>query len=205
MATNERTTRREQREQRREAERLKRESAAKQGKTNRYLIGGVIGALVLIGLLLAAGPIASSITASAAQGQQQTDAGRDHIGTGQAHGAYTSNPPASGAHYADAPRWGSYDQPLPDELLIHGLEHGGIVIGYNCAEACPELAAQLKALVSEYPAKVVLAPRPNKDNPYRITATAWRWLDGFNDFDAARIRAFIAAHKDKGPELVPDM
>jgi hypothetical protein len=38
----------------------------------------------------------------------------------------------------------------------------------------------------------------------RITLTAWTWLDCLDTFDAERINAFIRAHKDRGPELVPD-
>ena len=31
---------------------------------------------------------------------------------------------------------------------------------YHCAAGCPELQAQLKAIVQQYPTQVVLAPYP---------------------------------------------
>jgi hypothetical protein len=204
MATDAKPTRREQRQQRRDAERQKREAAARRAKTQRYLIYAVVAVLVVLGGALAAGPLLGSISSSAAQGTQFANLGQEHVNPGAPHAAYNSNPPTSGPHYPDAARWSVYDQPLPDETLVHNLEHGGIVIGYNCPDGCPELVAQLKQLAGEYRSKVILAPRPNKDVPYRITLTAWTWLDGFNEFDAERIRAFVKAHKDKGPELLPD-
>lgn len=204
MATESRLTKREQREQRREAERQRREAAARRGRTRRYSIYAVVAVLIVLGGALAAGPLLSSIGGVAAQGTQFPNQGQQHINPGQPHEPYNSNPPTSGPHYPDPARWGVYDNTLPDETVVHNLEHGGIVIAYNCPDGCPELVSQLKQLVGEYRSKVILEPRPNKDVPYRVTLTAWTWLDGFNDFDADRIRAFVKAHKDRGPELIPD-
>lgn len=204
MATDTKPTRREQRLQRREAERLKREAAARRARIQRFAIYGVIAALVVLGAALAVPSLMGSMSGVAAQGTQFPNQGADHINQGQAHAPYTSNPPTSGPHYGSPARWGVYDQPIPDETLVHNLEHGGIVVHYNCPDGCPELVAQLKQLAGEYRSKVILAPRPNPDVPYRIILTAWTWLDGFDEFDAERIRAFIRAHKDRGPELVPD-
>lgn len=206
MAAEPRPTRREQRERRREEERDKREAALRKSRTTRYLMYGVIAVLVVAGILLASGPITSALSggSSAVQDRQFDNQGQEHITAGAAHAAYNSNPPTSGPHLPDPARWGIYDQPIPDETLVHNLEHGGIVIGWNCPAGCPDLVAQLKALAGQYRSKVVLAPRPDPTQPNRMTLTAWRWLDAFDEYDDARIRAFIAAHKDKGPELLPD-
>jgi hypothetical protein len=202
-----RATKKERREQRREEERRRQAQATRRARTTRYTTFAVVAVLVLIGLALAWGPISGLFNrgdAALAQGQQFADQGRDHINPGTSHVAYNSNPPTSGPHYPNPANWGIYDRPLPDEQLVHNLEHGGIVIEYNCPDACPDLVQQLKDVAGQYKSKIVLAPRPNKDVPYRITLTAWTWLDGFNDFDAGRIRGFIAAHKDRGPEFFPD-
>lgn len=207
MATEARPTRKERRDQRREQERQRQLAANRKAKTTRYATIAIVAALMVLGGALAWGPISGLFNrgdAAAAQGQSFPSQGQQHINDGQAHEPYSTNPPTSGPHYQTPARWGIYDNPLPDESLVHNLEHGGIVIHYNCASGCPELVQQLKDLAGQYRSKVVLAPRPNAQVPHRITLTAWTWLDGFNDFDAARIRGFIAAHKDKGPELVPD-
>jgi hypothetical protein len=200
-------TKKDRREQRREEERRKQAEAARRARTTRLTTMAVVAVLVVIGLALAWGPISGFLNrgdAAAAQGQQFANQGQDHIAQGASHVAYNSNPPTSGPHYASPANWGIYDQPIADETLVHNLEHGGIVIHYNCPDGCPELVQQLKDLAGTYKSKIVLAPRPNKDVPFRITLTAWTWLDGFNDFDAARIRGFVAAHKDRAPEFFPD-
>ena len=202
MAT-EMPTRRERRQALRDEAKAKRKQDSQKNATTRYLAFGLIGLLVVLGVILAAGPIAG-MGGSAAAGKQYPDAGRDHVNPGQPHGAYTSNPPTSGPHYPDPVPWGIYDRVIPDENLIHNLEHGGIVIGYNCADGCSDLSDQLKGVAGEYRSKIVLAPRANTDVPNKITLQAWTWLDAFDQFDASRIRAFIKAHKDKAPELLPD-
>lgn len=64
-------------------------------------------------------------------GEQLADLGREHVAVGTKVD-YNSNPPTSGSHYADWIRKGIYDQPKEDGYLIHSLEHGYIIISYNC-------------------------------------------------------------------------
>ncbi|MBI3486444.1 DUF3105 domain-containing protein [Candidatus Daviesbacteria bacterium] len=45
---------------------------------------------------------------------------------------YKSNPPTSGPHYFDWTRPGVYDSPPMDGNLVHSLEHGYVIIWYNC-------------------------------------------------------------------------
>jgi hypothetical protein len=47
--------------------------------------------------------------------------------------AWSSNPPSSGAHY---PIWAAFrrhDAPVPRGYYVHDLEHGAVVLLYNCA------------------------------------------------------------------------
>lgn len=57
--------------------------------------------------------------------------GRDHVPSGTPV-TYNSNPPTSGPHNEKWERAGIYDQVLPDEKLVHSLEHGYVIISYNC-------------------------------------------------------------------------
>src|SRR5205807_2489667 len=162
----------------------KAEEAARRGRTTRYATIGVVAILVVLGLALAWGPISGMLNrgdAAAAQGKQFANQGQEHIAVGAQHVAYNSNPPTSGPHYGDPANGGVYDRTLPDEQLVHNLEHGGIWIAYNCPDGCPELVQQLKDVAGQYK-KIVLEPRPNKDTP-RINLMAWTWLDQFDDFD----------------------
>ncbi|MBI4639249.1 MAG: DUF3105 domain-containing protein [Candidatus Tectomicrobia bacterium] len=136
-------------------------------------------------------------------GQFIPSQGDDHVRPGQSHPPYNTNPPTSGWHYEGTARWGIHASPIPDELQVHNLEHGGIMVQYNCTGAgCAELIENLKQVVSLYKSKVILAPRPNLDT--KIALTAWQRIEKFNEFDGERIIRFIEAYKNKGPEMVPD-
>ena len=203
--TESRVTKRERRDQRRQEERGRAIAQNRAARRNRTLGIAIVSALVVIGIALAWGPISNLFGMNKVQSVSFANQGQEHITPDKAPvTTYNSNPPTSGPHFGVAAAWGTYDRALPDETLVHNLEHGGIVIGYNCADGCPELVTQLKGAASQYRTKVVLAPRLNTDVPSRITLTAWTKLDQFNDFDADRIKAFIAAFKDKGPEFIPD-
>ena len=44
---------------------------------------------------------------------------------------YNSFPPSSGPHYQQPAPWGIYEDPIKQTILVHNLEHGGIVIQYG--------------------------------------------------------------------------
>jgi len=59
------------------------------------------------------------------------DQGADHVND-IAGVNYNSNPPTSGPHFPVWAKRGAYTQVLSDGYLIHSLEHGYVVISYNC-------------------------------------------------------------------------
>lgn len=64
-------------------------------------------------------------------GTQLEDLGRTHVPVGTVV-EYNSNPPTSGNHYEEWVRAGVYDRPQDDRHLAHSLEHGYVIISYNC-------------------------------------------------------------------------
>jgi len=64
-------------------------------------------------------------------GTRIADLGREHVPAGTKVD-YNSNPPTSGKHYADWIRSGVYETPKEDGYLIHSLEHGYVIMSYNC-------------------------------------------------------------------------
>jgi hypothetical protein len=127
----------------------------------------------------------------------------DHITFLQTARTYNSNPPTSGQHWNEpgvAPTtWGIKSQPLADEILVHNLEHGGIVAHYRPGDelAQQELEQFLKGQPN-FPTGYILAPRNNL--PSRVTLTAWEYLLGLFVIDQQQMRAFISQHYDQGPE-----
>ena len=132
------------------------------------------------------------------------DQGREHLAVGQPYDFYNSNPPTSGPH-GPAVDWGVHDQPVPKEALVHGMEHGGVVILYDCSAGvplddaqCPALRDQLAAVVNSNLSnrKLVLVV-PYAGLERRIALTAWRTLDTLDQFDEGRVQAFIDAYDRK--------
>ena len=127
--------------------------------------------------------------------------GRDHIAVGSEHPPYSSNPPSSGWHYNAPAPVGFYADALPDEHVIHNLEHGDIWITYH-PRVSEEFITALRAF--EHDGKVIITPR--ETNEFDISLSAWEWVDGFNieeaGVDSPRIEDFIKRHRNQGPEKV---
>ncbi len=162
-------------------------------------------------------------------GSQLSDLGREHVPAGT-EVKYNSNPPTSGSHDAEWEKAGIYEDHLNDRKLVHSLEHGYIIISYNCSyspdsqsdestksgkiqtptkqlkfedwkndSACNKLVSDLtKVAKNQGLKKLIVVSRPSLDN--RIALTAWTRIDKFYDFDEARIKTFIQAYWDQGPE-----
>lgn len=124
-------------------------------------------------------------------GTSVADLGNEHIPSATIpHIAYNSKPPTSGPHLDPKADWGIHDQQIPDELQLHNLEDGGVLIQYDCDEqSCLDLVNQLKAVAEKYKDKVVLAPYSGLDQ--KIALTAWNRIDAFDEFDEKRITTFI--------------
>jgi len=71
---------------------------------------------------------------------------RNHLPEGQAV-AYSTTPPTSGDHWERWADCGFYSDGLPDEVIVHNLEHGNIVVSYNLPEE-QDIAALRRAMGS---------------------------------------------------------
>ena len=134
-----------------------------------------------------------------------------HINRGGAYLQYNSVPPTSGPHWGathDNPRdtgWarcGIYDEELPDEQILHNLEHGQAIISHNLTDQAE--IDRLEDIARDLPdRRNWLIVRPySKINEGEVAVTSWGWLDRFQGVDEDRIRAFYDAHVNKAPESV---
>ncbi len=179
------------RKQRREAARERRREEAKRREVatwSRRLLLGVVA-------LAAAGAIGYWWYARAgtrATWEYFPSQGNAHIPRVDApHEPYNSTPPTSGPHVPWLGPWGVQKGPVPPEVLVHNLEDGGVVIYYGC-EDCPDLVAQLAAIVNRYERVILVA---GKGLSHRIVLSAWTVLDRMQEFDEARIVRFIKVHE----------
>jgi hypothetical protein len=118
---------------------------------------------------------------------------------------YNSSPPSSGPHCGT---WGQYtvfaDPPLPACNFLHNLEHGAIVLLYNCPDDCPEIVQQLAQVIQDAPAdrdcgnakRLLLTPYADMDAT--IAAAAWGFTftaECLDDAARSALLDFITAHQ----------
>jgi len=120
-----------------------------------------------------------------------------HIPSGQ-RATYNSVPPTSGEHWAQpaAPApWGIKDTTLPNEVTMHNLEHGGVVIAYNnlTTAEVDQLKTIVRQLMSGGFPKVILEPYPDLKDA-KVALTAWTWLYKLPSVDQTQIVRFLRAH-----------
>jgi hypothetical protein len=142
--------------------------------------------------------------------QQQAIEGWSHVAV-CSHVQYFTNPPSSGDHYPIWAAFKSYAAPIPSGFYVHDLEHGGIVLTYNCPSGCAADVAAAQAMIDALPVdptcspnasgphtRLVMTPDPSLDVPF--AASAWGWTLKAKCFDPVVFGAFIAAHSGKGRE-----
>ena len=125
---------------------------------------------------------------------------------------YKDNPPTHGRHYEIPAEDGLYQEPPPDEALVHTLEHGRVIVWVK--PSLPETAREaVRALFDEDDYQMVVVPRRNM--PYAVAATAWNGdpdpggtgrtlgCDEWNERVVDAIRTFRDEHRSNGPEPVP--
>ena len=128
---------------------------------------------------------------------------------------YKFYPPTSGPHYGQpyAPvPWQTVDQTLSEGQFVHNLEHGGIVILYNCpgGSDCDKLKSELTNYVKNlapleptyHEVKLVLTPY-SKGMQKKVALVAWHWVEFLDGYDQNEITRFYEIHADQGPEQVP--
>lgn len=137
--------------------------------------------------------------------------GNKHLSNPDVPGVeYETSPPTSGDHYAGnetgsgALAGGAYLEYPPVGRILHGMEHGRIIIQYS-PDLPEEDQLELKGLFEESPEGVVLTPNPNM--PYEVAATAWTQLVGCDSYEGRAtldvLRDFRDAYRFRGPENFP--
>ena len=164
----------------------------------------------IIGIIVAGGAVAGVLILANASAPKEPDhsrqfpiQGREHIAESAKHDPYNSNPPSSGPHYDTPAPTGFYDvnEALPDEKLVHNLEHGEIWIAYK-PDISPEIKEQIKNLSGGW---IIAAPR--EANEEAIALVAWGRVDSFDvgngKINEQRVKDFIKRYRNRGPENVP--
>jgi hypothetical protein len=119
---------------------------------------------------------------------------------------YETNPPSSGDHRGNTAPWGPFPDRVDDEILVHNLEHGGVVIHYRPEDLSEGDISALEELVENYPdpgSGSGVISNLNPDIPKPIAMASWAHTQTCERFNAVVIKAFIEERCGKGPEKFP--
>lgn len=184
----------------------RRGATQKQKKRSRRQTKGVVIAMVVAGALALGGWYAWR--EANRPGASIESMGRAHVPEGMPGPRYNSSPPTSGPH-AGATRWGEHSTEIPHINQVHNLEHGGVLVQYNCDDEalrgrCQPVQQALRELVrtarEEIDPKVILAPYARMDQP--IALTAWTRVQYLDELDQDAILGFIDGNINRAPEQV---
>jgi hypothetical protein len=125
---------------------------------------------------------------------------------------YKTNPPTTGRHYEIPAQDGIYGDAPQDEELVHGMEHGRVIVWVK-PSLPKDVRANIRALVDDDSYQMFLVPRSNM--PYAVAATAWNaepapngtgqllLCKEVNDKTYDALAAFRDEHRSQGPEPIP--
>jgi len=130
-------------------------------------------------------------------GEKMADLGGEHVSKGASHSAYNSNPPTSGPHWVGVAGAGIKNEPVPDELVLHSMEHGAAVVWYREGLDQGEIEKITEAFNSSSGKKIMLA---HKDLDVPVALTSWGYLLKLNVVDETKIKEFIETNNDRAPE-----
>lgn len=128
---------------------------------------------------------------------------RSHVAEG-ATVTYNSIPPTSGDHWAKWSRCGFFPVRIPDERLVHNLEHGNIVVSFNLSTS--EEVGRLRQALEEIDISAEWGISRSYDRipAGTVALAAWGVSDTMSGVIPERIRSFFENFAgEQGPERIP--
>jgi hypothetical protein len=113
---------------------------------------------------------------------------------------YDRTPPAGGDDNPVPAPCGFYVQPIPDEYVVHTLEHGAVWLAYATTLSAADVAL-LRAL-AEDDEDVIATPYPDLDVGVAVVASAWGRQLSLDSVSDPRLEEFVAKYRnfDTAPE-----
>ena len=125
---------------------------------------------------------------------------RNHVTDGQTV-EYNSIPATSGNHWPQWAQCGFFEDGLPDERIVHNLEHSNIVVSYNLTT--PEEVKELREVMGSVGLAEVhgVTRFYDKIEPGTVALSAWGVSDTMTGIDEERINKFFETYGGTlGPE-----
>lgn len=182
--TSGRSTKTERKERIEELERQRRQRERRRS----ILVWSVIAALVVtvLGALVVGLRQQASTKKAAAAGVKSFTVKSEHVsGTLK----YAQDPPAGGPHNPIWLNCGTYDEKVPNENVVHSMEHGAVWVTYDPALSSSEVKQLREQVPAEYG---VLSPYPGLKDP--VVASAWGKQFRADGVDDPGIKSFISEY-----------
>jgi hypothetical protein len=142
------------------------------------------------------------------------DAGHNHVSIGTPV-QYDTNPPCAGDHWPVWAVWGTHSTAVPPEYFVHNMEHGGVVLLYNCPNGCPDLLLALECFVQAQPVdplcssqgtgvdnRFLISPDPDLDGTWAAAAWGYYITSSAPCVQIASLTDFVTAHYGNGREAL---
>ena len=188
MARDKRQRRREGARRSMEAQVRQAESRQRRGRRRIFTMAG--GGVALVTLLV--------VVVLLTRGPQVGEAVPALPGNHNPPYAYNSSPPTSGNHLPVLAPYGFTAEILPQEAVVHNMEHGAVVIWYWPND--PALEQEVRSLVQQLGPQCIVAT-PFRDMDEAVAATAWGRILRQDSYDEAQVLEFVDAYRSRlGPE-----
>ncbi|MCD9025359.1 DUF3105 domain-containing protein [Cohnella silvisoli] len=117
---------------------------------------------------------------------------------------YEMKIPTSGMHSPHDLKFGFYEEKPTNELLVHNLEHGDIVIYYRPdANATVKDAVDYLSHFTKAGSGVLAVPSNDIPEGKEVVLTAWTKTMALTVYDEKQAGTFIYQYINQGPEKIP--
>ncbi len=110
---------------------------------------------------------------------------------------YEMSPPVEGTHATSPAACGVHGTAIPNENLVHSLEHGAVGLMFS-PDASPDDITALEDLALEFDENVLSAPFSGMESPFSVIS--WGERMDLAELDVDAMREYIDVFAGKGPE-----
>ncbi len=184
--------------------------------TNNTLLLTVIAVALALLAVLSAGSVSAGASPTAGPCTERSYPGQPvkHTDDLDLKPDYNSFPPTTGTHFYVPAKFNIYTFPIPQVVVVHNLEHGGVAVQYG-SKVPPATVAKIRTWYLGDTNGLLVAPLPELGR--KIALTAWNappyrksppdpgrgWVAMCTGFDAAAFTDFVKQHRYKGGERFP--